>query len=415
MKLKSNSLNYLPYLSIIIFIIILHIIIFFQYDGSIFMNYNTQLTLIIWLICIYIAYLKQNNLFLLLPFLLLFINEMMLVFFNKDIFNGPQRTALFYDITTTYFIKNAKNNTNLTEGLYLKDLNDLNSLMTIDECKKLDPTQANHNKFMKVLMDMNIPKEEYSKIKILDIGCGNGDFIKYCKSIGIQASGLSISKNQVNQLKEQNIDVYLGSYRELQKQFIGKYDIITCWGCLEHITDSYPCSKSGEKKAKKILKKMMEYFKQYYKENSKYKYFFNATLHFNPKFCNTLNAYFMERAYGGWYFYDKPGERIGDLIEGFHEIYSRDMTYHYYAVTKIDPKHFGTPRSLDLYSIICMIGSFFINPHICAMLLYTLRGEWMWQFDGKIHTNESCDDCDFEYDRDNRPTTLIWSLNKVVN
>ena len=411
--MKNKSLNYLPYLSLIVLIIILHIIIFFQYDSSIFFNYNTQLTLFVWIICIFIAYNNQNTLYLLLPFLLLFINEMMLIFFNIDMFDGPQRTALFYDITTTYFIKNAKNNTNLTEGLYLKDLNDINSIMTIDECKKLDPIQANHNKYIKFFMDLNIPKEEYSKIKILDIGCGNGDFIKYCKSIGIQASGLSISKNQVKQLKEQNIDVYLGSYRELQKQFIGKYDIITCWGCLEHITDSYPCSKSGEKKAKKILKKMMEYFKQYYKVNSKHKYFFNTTLHFNPKFCNTLNAYFMERAYGGWYFYDKPGERIGDLIEGFNEIYSRDMTFHYYAVTKIDPKHFGVPRNLDLYSILCIIGGFFINPNICAMLFYTLRGEWMWQFDGKIHTDESCNDCNFEENRDNRPTTLIWSLNKL--
>ena len=411
--MKNISLNYLPYLSLIILIIILHLIIFFQYDSSIFFNYNTQLTLFVWMICIFFAYNNQKTLYLLLPFLLLFVNEMMLIFFNIDIFDGPQRTALFYDITTTYFVKKSKNNTNLTEGLYLKDLNDINSAMTIDECKQLDPIQANHNKYIKFFMDLNIPKEEYSKIKILDIGCGNGDFIKYCKSIGIQASGMSISKNQVKELKDQGFDVYLGSYRELQHQFIGKYDIITCWGCLEHITDSYPCSKSGEKKAKQILKQMMDCFKQYYKSNSEYKYFFNTTLHFNPKFCDTLNAYLIERTYAGWYFYDKRGEKMGDLIEGFNEIYSIDITYHYYVATKVDSRHFGTPRSLDLYSILCMIGGFFINPQLKAMILYGLRGEWMWQFDGKIHTDESCDDCDFETNRDNRPTTLIWSLNKL--
>jgi len=408
-----NNIKIGPPLYVIFVIILLNIIIYFQYDSSIFFNYNTQITLFVWVICIFIAYTTNNNLLLLLPFLLLFINEMLYVYFNIDIFDGGQRTALFYDITTTYFIKNEKNNTNLTEGLYLKDLNDLNSIMTLDECKKLDPVQANHNKYIKLFMDLNIPKSEYSKIKILDIGCGNGDFIKYCKSIGIEASGLSISKNQVKELKDQGFDVHLGSYRELQKQFIDKYDIITCWGCLEHITNSYPGSKSGEEKAKKILNNMTNHFKKYYKSDSEYKYFFNTTLHFNPKFSGTLNAYILERAYGGWYFYDKSGERIGDLIQGFDEIYSIDMTFHYYAVTKIDPKHFGVPRNLDLYSILSTVGGFFVNPQLSAMLLYTLRGEWMWQFDGKIHTDESCDDCDFETNRELRPTSLIWSLNKL--
>ena len=413
-KIKSKIFDKTPYIGMIIFIALLHIIIFFQYDSSIFLNYNTQFTLFIWLFCVCVAYNTQNVSYLMLPFLLLILNEIFLILFNIDVFNGGQRTALFYDITTTYFIKNGKNNTNLTEGLYLKNLNDMKSIMTLEECKNLNPKQANDNKYIKLFIDLNIPKEHYSKIKLLDIGCGNGDFIKYCKSIGIQASGLSISKNQVRQLKDQGYDVYLGSYRELQKQFIGKYDIITCWGCLEHITDSYPCSKSGEKKAKKILKKMIDSFKQYYKYESIYKYFFNTTLHFNPKYCGTIDAYLIERTYAGWYFYDRPGETIGDLIEGFETIYNIDMTYHYYAATKIDAKHFGTPRNLDLYSILYFIGGFFINPQICAMILYGLRGEWMWQFDGKTHRDELCSDCEFEFDRTIRPTTLIWSLNKLI-
>jgi hypothetical protein len=127
-----------------------------------------------------------------------------------------------------------------------------------------------------------------------------------------------------------------------------------------------------------------------------------------------LNVYLLERAYAGWYFYDKPDQRLSDLIQGFDQIYSRDMTYHYYIASKIDPTHFGVPKNFDFYSLICLIGGFFVNPHICAMLLYTLTGQWMWQFDGKIHTNTSCEDCDFEFDRSKRPTTLIWSLNKLV-
>jgi 2-polyprenyl-3-methyl-5-hydroxy-6-metoxy-1,4-benzoquinol methylase len=391
----------------------MHVIIYFKYGGSIIFNYNTQITLVVWIISIFIAYKSKQILFLLLPFLLLFINELIYISFNKDIFDGKQRTAFFYDLLTTSFVKMNKNTTNLTEGVYLNNMDDLNSIMTIDECKKLDPKQANDNKYIKLFMDLNIPKEDYSKIKILDIGCGNGDFIKYCKSIGIQASGLSISKNQVKELKDKGFDVYHGNYCNLQNQFIGKYDIITCWGSLEHMTDSCPCSKSGEKKAKDMLKQLIGHFKQYYKKNSQYKYFFNTTIHLNPNVCGTLDIYLIERACGGWYFYDRPGERMGDLIEGFDEIYSRDMTYHYYAASKCDPKHFGNPVNLDITSIIYTIAGFLINPHLSAIMVYCLRGEWMWQFDGKIHRNHECDDCDFEENPEKRPITLIWSLNQI--
>ena len=413
--MKKYKLSYSPYLYLISFIIILHIFLYFYYNECIFINYNTQITLWVWLIFIFIGYYTQNIIYLLLPPLLLLINELIYINFNKDIFNGGQRTALFYDLTTSYFIQKFKNNTNLTEGLYLKNLHDLNSTMTLDEAKKLNPIEANINKYKRFFIDINIPQDEYTNINILDIGCGNGDFIKYCKTIGINASGLSISKNQVKNLKEQGLDVYLGSYREIQKQFIHKYDIITCWGCLEHITDSYPCSKSGEIKAKNILNKIVKYFKKYYKPNSSYNYFFNTTLHINPNVCGTLNAYLVERAYAGWYFYDKKNETLGDLIKtDFNQIYNKDLTYHYFLATKVDSTHFGRPRNLDLYSCLSIIGGLFINPQIIAILLYSLRGEWVWQFDGKSHIqDESCFNCNFEFNRSKRPTTLLWSLNKL--
>ncbi len=400
---------------LICLIIVINIYILFVFDSSIFLNINSFLTFIVWISCILIGSYTNKIYWVFVPLLLLLLNELSYIYFNIDIFDGGQRTALFYDITTTYFIKNSKKNTNLTEGIYLNDIKDDSSIMTIEDAKKLDPKIANNNKYIKLLNDLNIDKNDYPNIRLLDIGCGNGDFIKYCKSIGIKAIGLTISKNQSWNLSKQGYTAYYGSYRELQKKFINKFDIITCWGCLEHITNSYPCSKSGEKKAKDMLYKIMEYFKQYFKTDSKYKYFFNTTLHLNPKMCGTIDAYLIERSYAGWYFYDKEEETLGDLIKinGFKQIYNKDFTYHYYLASKVDPDHFGNPRTLDLYSIFLLFGSIFVNPQITAMLFYGLRGEWMWQFDGKQHYCETCYDCDFEDDRDERPTTLIWNLNKL--
>ena len=240
-------MNYTPHsaLYFFVFIILINLSTLMYAGDAIIKNYNTKISIIGWIISIYLYYLSNNVFFLLLPILLFILNEILYINFNLDIFNGESRTSLWYDCLTIYMIKKGNYNTNFTEGVYLKNLHDDNSLLTVDESSKISKIQANNNKFKKFFIDLNIPTKDYSKIKLLDIGCGNGDFIKYCKSLGIEASGLSISEEQIKELKKQGLDVYLGSYRELQPQFINKYDIITCWGSLEHITNSYPCSKSG--------------------------------------------------------------------------------------------------------------------------------------------------------------------------
>jgi hypothetical protein len=230
----------------------------------------------------------------------------------------------------------------------------------------------------------------------------------------MKASGMSISKEQVKAL--QHLDVHLGNYRKFQPQFVGKYDIVTFWGSLEHITQSYPCSKSGEKKANREIKNAMNHVKQYYDTNSNYKLLFNTTLHMNKNICKgKLDTYIIERTYGGWYFYDEPHQTLSDKIEciGFKKIEQEDFTYHYYMASKIDPSHFGNPCNLSILHLLALMFGVFINPNLCAMSLYGLRGEWMWQFDNNTHTfDEMCNTCSF-MERSKRPTTLLWSVNQL--
>ncbi len=395
------------------FIVFLHVIVYLMVGSCVLLNVNTILTLTLWIGAIYLAIRSRNHLFLLLPLSLFLINELLYKGFNLDALDGPARTQLFYDITTTYFIRGG-NNTNLTEGMYLKDIHNDQSLLTAREARQLQPGEANRRKFQKFFLLVNI--SDYSNLRILDMGCGNGDFIKYCQSLGIQASGLSISKEQVKSLKQQGLDVYHGSYRELQPQFIGNYDIVTFWGSLEHITQSYPCSKKGEQKAEKTIQQIMTHVKQYYRPNSEHKILFNTTLHMNRKICEgTFNSYLIERAYGGWYFYDEPNQTLADKIVpiGFQKVDQRDFTYHYYLATKIDDTHFGRPSDFNRYNLTALLFGFLLNPSFPFMALYTLRGEWMWQFDNRLHRDQSCDSCTL-LERDKRPTTLLWSVSRLT-
>ena len=379
-------------------------------------NINTWITLTAWAIFIYLAHHFNEKFFLLGPIVLLLLNEILYILFDIDGFDGESRTKLFYDITTTYFIQNHNNNTNLTEGIYLKDLTDDTSLMNETESREVSNEIVTKNKYEKFFMYLNIEPHEYKNLKILDMGCGNGDFIKYCNSLGIQTTGLSISSEQVEALKKQSLDVYLGSYRELQPQFIGKYDIVTFWGSLEHITQSYPCSNSGEKKAEAKIQTAMSFVKQYYRPDSTYKLLFNTTLHMNKPICeNTLNAYLVERTYGGWYFYDASGQTLDDKIEriGFEKLKQQDFTYHYYMASKIDPTHFGAPSKPNIFNILPLLFGIFVNPNLIVMALYNLRGEWMWQFDNKLHYfDEKCETCSI-VERSIRPTTLLWTVSKL--
>ena len=121
----------MSYIYLLYFIIILHLVICMVIKSlCVLTNINTLITLNIWLLFIYLAYYFNNVLFLAGPIVLLIINEIAYVKFNIDCFNGEARTKLMYDITTTYFVNHLKNNTNLTEGMYLNDLSDNNSLMT---------------------------------------------------------------------------------------------------------------------------------------------------------------------------------------------------------------------------------------------------------------------------------------------
>jgi cyclopropane fatty-acyl-phospholipid synthase-like methyltransferase len=405
------------YLVLVAFILCLQIITCLVFSStSVLTNVNTLLTLTVWFGFIYAAHVLKNKWLLLGPFLLLLANELLYVNFDLDGFNGPARTQLMYDLTTIFFINTCDNNTNLTEGVYLTDIKDNSSLMTEAEAKKLDPAQANRNKFDKFLLFANIDPKECEGLRVLDMGCGNGDFIKYCNSLGMKTSGMSISGEQVKAMKAQHLDVYVGSYREMQPQFIGKYDVVTFWGSLEHVTQSYPCSKSGEKKAEREILNIMSHVKQYYDPESPYKLLFNTTLHMNKELCEgTLNSYIIERTYGGWYFYDEPKQTLSDKIEpiGFKKTAQEDFTFHYYMASKIDPSHFGCPAQPTFFHLAALFLGLFINPIVVAMTLYTMRGEWMWQFDNKTHLfDAACETCSL-LEREKRPTTLLWSLNKL--
>lgn len=75
---------------------------------------------------------------------------------------------------------------------------------------------------------------------ILDIGCGTGDFITFCKQNGWNITGVE-PNNQARNLasgkinSEVNRTVIFESIESLKKNNTEKYDVITMWHVLEHV------------------------------------------------------------------------------------------------------------------------------------------------------------------------------------
>jgi 2-polyprenyl-3-methyl-5-hydroxy-6-metoxy-1,4-benzoquinol methylase len=70
--------------------------------------------------------------------------------------------------------------------------------------------------------------------KLLDIGCGTGEFIFYCKKNGFDVKGIEPGeKPRTFAQKEYKLDVYQETY--LNQLTIPEFDVITLWHVLEHV------------------------------------------------------------------------------------------------------------------------------------------------------------------------------------
>jgi 2-polyprenyl-3-methyl-5-hydroxy-6-metoxy-1,4-benzoquinol methylase len=75
----------------------------------------------------------------------------------------------------------------------------------------------------------SLPKEEK---KLLDVGCGTGDFLAACKKNGYQISGVE-PNDRANKIAIKKTEEYV--FKNLVDINESKFDVITLWHVLEHV------------------------------------------------------------------------------------------------------------------------------------------------------------------------------------
>ena len=85
------------------------------------------------------------------------------------------------------------------------------------------------------------PTTQKKCLKLLDIGCGTGGFLNFAKSLDLDLYGFDASEAQVNHAKKTfpNVKqaISMKEYLNLSGQPKTKFDLITLWDVVEHISN----------------------------------------------------------------------------------------------------------------------------------------------------------------------------------
>lgn len=83
-------------------------------------------------------------------------------------------------------------------------------------------------------------KAESGNAKIFEVGCGNGDFLRFLKRSKISAIGIDTSESAVRVAKVRELDVYattIEAYIGQRPQEKASFDYVVSFHCLEHVND----------------------------------------------------------------------------------------------------------------------------------------------------------------------------------
>jgi len=97
----------------------------------------------------------------------------------------------------------------------------------------------------------NFIQKEFKNGKILDVGCGQGDFLYEMRLAGWESWGIDISDKMIAHAKQKyQINVLKGPLESVSLNY-EYFDVITFWSSLEHMYDPMGCLKVAYRLIKK--------------------------------------------------------------------------------------------------------------------------------------------------------------------
>ena len=384
--MKNNNLN-----NIIKYTIFSLLLLYIILKYIINTNYLQQNTVMYWillitsfLITINVLKTKYNRklnigikilIFVGIYYLLFIIVEFMDIFLGVSLWNQTERTSNCYDWFEQYLSQNYDEDfkMDLSEGYFDGDY-------------KLSIKDATIKKYDYIFDNLQLKPG----MKLLDMGCGSGTWMLYCKNKGVKTVGLTLSKEQARVSREKGLEVYVQDYRLENSNFINEFDRITLPGSTEHncsFTGIYNLFGYNEniEKCNNIRTNLFKLCKKYLKEDNAKIHIAGLVINDDYKFSNydLLQGYIMERHYGGRYSrFSDYKKCLTDANFKILNIIDTTADYHYTPV--VDEDYFGCWKvkwnENTLNKITYFIKGVLSDPYLLHHWLYYSLDTWQWQF-----------------------------------
>lgn len=230
-----------------------------------------------------------------------------------------------------------------------------------------------------------------SDSNVLEIGCGNGEFLRYlktelkCKNV----VGITLSPEQKKYLSKQGYDIVLSSIWDLPKNLYHKFDAIILNGSTEHFLNT---TESQDK-----YDEMFDMINRCLNPRSKSQRVVITAIHCHRPFSSyeMFQLYLLDRTYGGQY-----PESINKYVECAKNYNmklvkqeNRTMDYYIWARKIWWNVLYGLSEPNTFLNAGIDVPVFLLNdPYYPQKILHIIFQTWSWQFDVPFFPMLSYDD-----------------------
>lgn len=224
---------------------------------------------------------------------------------------------------------------------------------------------------------------------ICDVGCGYGDWLKYCRDeLGCEAVGINITPEQADYARrEYGLEVHTTNWKDiledprLQAQLYGRFDAVTFMDTIEHYVSME--DRNDLEKQNKIYSDMCLLAARLLNEKSSSRRVFISCLHQTRKPRNWKfywHAYLMDKMYSGYYPFVDEGP-LALCRTRFNVLSVADKTEDYRLTGVQDRGHFQavsirfTPRKAAYAALLL-----FLDPFVIHRFLYYACDSWMFYY-----------------------------------
>jgi len=230
--------------------------------------------------------------------------------------------------------------------------------------------------------------------RLIDIGCGYGDWLNYAREKGIEVVGINISPEQTNFARGQyDLDVIccnwkdILSERRLRKKLFGRFDAVTFMDTIEHFVHY---TEGWTAEVDKTYRNVFCLADRLLKPETRTGNVFISCLHLNPNVVeNTkfamlktnlkivFSTLLMIRSHSGCYPFGDDG-LTKHCAPHFTEVSRWDKTEDYRLTAVLDKNHFQSPDIKWTLSKILYIPLFLVlDPHHIHKWLDHYFDAWM--------------------------------------